>query len=73
MKKSHGSGLNFPAQYEEDRNDLLERIITSDVSWIRFYKSKKNHRAWFAGKEEEDVKKKFKNEQSIRQAMLTAF
>ncbi len=33
-----GATLNFLIQYEEDANDLLEQIITSNENWIHFYK-----------------------------------
>ncbi len=32
-----GVAFNFLTQDKEDRNDLLERIITGDESWIHFY------------------------------------
>ncbi len=33
-----GMALNFLIQYKEDGIDLLEQIITTDKSWIYFYK-----------------------------------
>ncbi len=41
-RNSHmGVALNFHTQYEEGGNDLLERIITGDESWIHFYESER--------------------------------
>ncbi len=38
IEKNHTRGaLNFLTQYEEDGNNLLERIITSEENWIHFY------------------------------------
>ncbi len=36
-KNLMGAALNFLTHYEEDGNDLLERIITGEESWIHFY------------------------------------
>ncbi len=37
LEKLLGSGTQLPTQYNEDGNDLLEKIINGDESWIHFY------------------------------------
>ncbi len=48
--KEMGAITDFLIQYEEDGNDLFERIITDKVGLI-FVSPKKNQRAWFEKKE----------------------
>ncbi len=56
-----GLALNFLTQYEEDGNDLLERIIIGDESWINFYEPKRKSTSMAWKKRERSFKKKFKN------------
>ncbi len=42
QKNYMGAALNCLVQYKEYGNDLLERIITGDESWIHFYKPERN-------------------------------
>ncbi len=72
-KNSMGVALTFLTQYKEDGNDLLEQIITSDHSWIYFYHLERKSTSMVWIKKEEEMPKRFKNEQSTRQVMLTAF
>ncbi len=74
LKNCKGAALNFLTQYKEDGDDLLEQIITGDESWIYFYKPERKsaNTVWGEGGKEE-APRKFKNEQSAKQVMLTAF
>ncbi len=52
---------DFLTQYKEDGNDLLERIITIDESWIYFYKPERKLASMIWKKIEEEALRKFKN------------
>ncbi len=65
------AALNFLTQYEEDGIDLLGWVITGDESGIHFYEPERKSLSMVCGKLE--VPRKFKNEWSARQVILTAF
>ncbi len=51
QKNCIGAALNSLTQYVDDGNDLLERIITGEESWIIFTSQKENQRVWFEKKQ----------------------
>ncbi len=56
------------------RNDLLERIITGNESWIHFYKpERKSASMVWKKKKGEEVLRKLKHEWSTRPVMLKTF
>ncbi len=61
IKKSHGSSTRLPYSVQESRNDLPEQIITTDESWIHFYKPERKSGSMVWKKKEKEAPTKFKN------------
>ncbi len=72
-KNRLASALQFLTQYNEQGNDLIERIVTGDEIWVHFWtpETKEQSRVWKTKAEE--TPKKFKHVPSTGKVLLTTF
>ncbi len=72
-KNQLASTLQFLTQYNEQGNDLIERIVTGDETWVHFWtpEMKEQSRVWKTKGEE--TPKKFKQVPSVGKVLLTTF